>query len=59
VRLFHPRLHQWDDHFVLDPQTGRIRGVSLIGQATTNRLRFNSESQVEARRAWMALGLYP
>src|SRR4051812_29687839 len=33
VRLFNPRLDQWDDHFVVELDQ-EIRGTSAIGRAT-------------------------
>ena len=34
VRLFHPRQDKWDEHFILQRQTGVIEGLTEIGRAT-------------------------
>jgi hypothetical protein len=59
VRLFHPRQDRWEDHFEIDSKTGEIRGLTPVGRATVARFRMNSAVQMEARRQWMRLGLFP
>ncbi len=59
VRLFHPRQDRWDDHFQLDAETGSLQGLTPVGRATVLRLQMNSPLQLEARRQWMCLGLFP
>jgi len=59
VRLFNPRQDHWDEHFLAVPNDDMIQGLSQIGRATVICLRFNRESQREARRSWMRLGLFP
>lgn len=59
VRLFHPREDQWEDHFQIATDSGRIIGRTPIGRATVARLGMNSEAQVAARQHWMRLGLFP
>jgi len=59
ARLFHPRLDSWDEHFVLDPESGAVRGKTAVGRATIQRLQLNSVVQQSARRQWMAMGVYP
>jgi hypothetical protein len=58
-RLFNPRKDNWDDHFVFDPVTLQLRGRTAEGQGTVNRLRMNDAIQIEARRHWVELDLYP
>ena len=58
-RLFNPRNDKWDDHFVFDPVSLTLRGKTVEGQGTVNRLRMNDPIQIEARRSWLELGLYP
>jgi hypothetical protein len=58
-RLFNPRKDNWDDHFVFDAVTLQLRGKTVVGQGTVNRLRMNDAIQIEARRSWLELGLYP
>lgn len=55
--LFHPRLDAWHEHFSIDKETGRIKGLTVSGRATIVRLRINSAAQVEARKQWLRLGL--
>jgi hypothetical protein len=59
VRLFHPRIDLWDEHFEFIAETGIIRGQTPIGRATAERLCVNSRLQREARSQWIRLGLYP
>jgi hypothetical protein len=59
VPLFNPRLDRWDDHFEIQPETGEIRGRTPVGRATVARLHMNTSVQLEARRLWMRLGLFP
>jgi hypothetical protein len=58
-RLFHPRLDRWEEHFRVDQESGRIEGESPVGRATVARLEMNSLTQMEARRLWIRLGLFP
>ena len=58
-RLFNPRPDHWDNHFVFDPVTLQLRGRTAEGQGTVNRLRMNDAIQIEARRHWVELDLYP
>lgn len=59
VRLFHPRLDRWHEHFYADRETGRIIALTSVGQATAGRLNLNSASQLLARRQWIRLGVFP
>ncbi|HEX9973601.1 MAG TPA: HNH endonuclease signature motif containing protein [bacterium] len=59
VRLFNPRYDRWEEHFLADPDSGEIKGLTAIGRATIARLEMNSEAQILARRQWMRLGLFP
>jgi hypothetical protein len=56
VRLFHPRLDDWSEHFVTNAETGRISGLSEVGRATVLRLHVNSAAQVAARMQWLKIG---
>ena len=49
VRLFHPRLDQWSDHFERSPDRLLILGRTAMGRATAMRLRFNDASEQRAR----------
>jgi hypothetical protein len=59
VRLFHPRKDRWEDHFEVDAESGAIRGLTHVGRATEARLQLNSLLQLEARRLWMRLRIFP
>ena len=49
VRLFHPRLDKWSDHFERSPDKLLILGRTPIGRATGMHLRFNDASEQRAR----------
>ncbi len=59
VRLFHPRMDQWSEHFRVDLVTARIVGSTPIGRVTASRLNVNSASQLLARHQWLRLGVWP
>jgi len=59
VELFHPRIHQWAEHFEHEPETDEIVGMTPIGRATVQMLRFNRPNQIHARREWKKLGEFP
>jgi hypothetical protein len=48
VRLFNPRMDNWDEHFVVIE--GQIHGLSEIGTATLRLLNMNDPDRVELRR---------
>jgi len=58
-RLFNPRRDSWDVHFRVEAETGVIHGLTPEGRATVGCLRINAPLQLEARRQWMRLGLFP
>lgn len=57
VRLFNPRTQQWPEHFVLDRDTGAVRGLTPIGRATVVALVLNSTHALATRRLLIRLGL--
>ena len=59
IRLFHPRLDEWREHFEVNKDTARIVGITPVGRATVDRLKLNSASQQLARRQWIRLGVFP
>jgi hypothetical protein len=59
VRLFDPRSESWPEHFAIDNISGVIVGISATGRATVAQLKMNSEFQLNARRHWMSLVLFP
>ena len=57
VRLFHPRLQQWDDHFAL--QGVVIKPLTAEGEATVRLLKLNLDKRLAERRILAAAGRYP
>ncbi len=58
-RLFNPRKDIWQEHFLINLNTFEIEGLSEIGRGTINRLRLNSFLQIQARKQWNRLELFP
>ncbi len=58
VRLFHPRQDDWEEHFIVELETGRVEGRTDIGRATVACLCMNEPLQLAARRQWISLGFY-
>jgi HNH endonuclease len=54
VRIFHPRLDRWSDHFVfqLTDDGVEIAGKTAVGRATAAHLLMNTVKAVEARTLW-------
>ena len=57
VRLFHPRLQKWSEHFRLDGF--RIIPLTPIGRATVALLRLNSPERLSVRAMLHQIGRYP
>ncbi len=57
VRFFNPRTDIWLEHFGLE--AGFIRGLTPVGEATVNILRFNEIDDVIQRQKLLSIGLYP
>ena len=49
VRLFNPRLDNWNTHFRLNIRTGRIEGRTVIGTVTVQELSMNDPVAVANR----------
>ena len=49
VRLFHPRVDRWEDHFEL--QEGQVCGKTPVGRATARLLNMNAPRRVQLRLA--------
>lgn len=56
IRLFHPRLDVWDQHFRL--AAARIEPLTGIGRVTVRLLRFNLPARVLEREFLERLGRY-
>ncbi len=59
VSLYHPRLQDWNDHFVWDKSGVYIEGLSDVGHATIERLKMNDAKIVFARGCWVSGGYHP
>lgn len=59
VMLFHPRQHQWIDHFQWDETGTLLIGLTTIGRATIVALNMNNSIIVDARRRWVSVGWHP
>jgi HNH endonuclease len=57
VRLFHPRLDRWQEHFRTDH--GWIYGVTPIGRVTVQVLAMNRPDQLLIRTELLEDGLWP
>ncbi len=57
VRLFHPRLHVWGDHFRI--QGAIIEPLTREGEVTVRLLRFNHAERIVERTLLQSIGKYP
>ena len=58
VRLYQPRLDRWEDHFSVH-ESGELEARTAVGRATILQLRMNAAAQIEARKWWIQLAMYP
>ena len=54
VRLFHPRLDRWQEHFQWEG--ARVIGTTAIGRITVALLQMNHDNQLAVREELAALG---
>jgi hypothetical protein len=59
VRLFHPGLDRWEEHFAWDNDGVTALGRTAIGRATVQGLAMNGPRQIAARPYWRLIGLFP
>ncbi|NER52844.1 MAG: HNH endonuclease [Symploca sp. SIO1A3] len=59
IRFFHPRMDRWSEHFQINIESGKIIGITPIGEVTVEYLGMNSSAQVVARQLWIRLNLFP
>jgi hypothetical protein len=57
VRLFHPRLQIWRDHFRFEGT--HIKGLTAEGRATVEFLQLNSPERLLERAALISVGRFP
>ena len=58
IRLFNPRRDEWKEHFLFNPETFEIQGLTDIGRGTVNRLQINNPAQIQARQIWIRFGIF-
>jgi hypothetical protein len=56
VPLYHPRRHDWSDHFRWSDDFTLMLGVTPIGRATIETLQLNRIGLVNLRQVLYALG---
>ncbi|MCB8943514.1 MAG: HNH endonuclease [Ardenticatenaceae bacterium] len=59
VPLYHPRQHQWAEHFMWSDDETLIIGLTPIGRATIVKLELNREGVVNLRELLHAIGKHP
>jgi len=59
VRLFNPRLDDWNIHFHLNIRTGKIEGCTPIGRVTARELSMNEPLAVANRLLFLEKDLFP
>ena len=59
VLLYHPRLHQWFDHFAWSADFIQIIGVSDTGRATIASLHLNRPGVLNIRQLLVLAGKHP
>lgn len=59
IRLYHPRLHVWDNHFELDYKTGHIEAITPIGRVTVFLLNINDPERIKDRQLLIDAQRYP
>lgn len=59
VRLFHPRLDVWAQHFEWSTDGTILNAKSAIGRVTIATLDINHPDLIETRRLWVSAGWHP
>lgn len=59
VTLFHPRRHEWQDHFAWHSDGCHVIGLTPTGRATVETLRLNRPGLVGLRQALISIGIHP
>ncbi|MEM7013549.1 MAG: HNH endonuclease signature motif containing protein [Verrucomicrobiota bacterium] len=57
VRLFHPLLDSWSEHFEF--RQSRLAGLTAIGRGTVQALKLNHPRRLKIREAESMFGLFP
>jgi hypothetical protein len=59
VRLFNPRIDNWNTYFQLDTLTAHIEGLGAQGRVTVFLLRLNDPDRVMDRKLLLDANRYP
>ncbi len=59
VPLYHPRQHNWADHFAWSDDGALILGLTPIGRAAVEKLQLNRAGLVNLRRVLVDAGEHP
>ena len=59
VPLYHPRLMNWQNHFVWSDNFTELIGISPSGRATIEALHLNRRGIINMRRVLLLVGLHP
>lgn len=59
VPLFHPRQHQWKDHFAWNDDFTIVIGLTPTGRATIEKLSLNRDGVVNLRYVLRSIGAHP
>ena len=59
VPLYHPRQHNWGDHFTWSNDSTQMLGLTPTGRATIERLQLNREGVVNLRLVLNSIGEHP
>lgn len=59
VKLFHPRVDRWRDHFAWTEGGTRVAGLTERGRATVAALQMNDAVLVFTRALWGQWGVHP
>ena len=57
--LFHPRVHEWHDHFEWSSDFTMILGLTAIGRVTVEVLQMNRSGLINLRRVLFQAGKHP
>jgi hypothetical protein len=59
IRLFHPQLQVWKEHFNWNEDASEIVGITDIGRVTIAALKMNRPQLVRVRKLWVKLAEHP
>ena len=59
IPLYHPRQHNWADHFAWSDDGALILGLTPIGRAAVEKLQLNRAGLVNLRRVLVDAGEHP